>query len=269
MNFLLCLLKTNKIQKGASLMFVRVYDKPNSRYYKSIAYGTIGAGWFLQYIVLNPLENCFELVDYLDKSIENAQPLIEIIQRNNDDFKVYENALLLKYKQYCMKNGKSIDIDRLWGYSNVCENFDFITDIIENKSVSATNYSILLSQLSDKDVWNYIQTQEDSNEFMKLFAGFHDSTLDKLIYDEEYGYTKVTAIFDNSGWYGKVELCFEGLLELNIRPAKENCDRYIYEGTMLLKNETVFWADGYMEKEDLTYEGSYIKAMSLKWRKID
>jgi hypothetical protein len=89
-------------------MFVRVYDKPNSRYYKSLVYGTIGEGWFLQYIVLNPMDNCFELVDYLDKSKEPAQPLVEIIQRNNDDFKVYENALLLKYKHYCKKNGKSM-----------------------------------------------------------------------------------------------------------------------------------------------------------------
>jgi hypothetical protein len=249
-------------------MFVRVYDKPNSRYYKSLVYGTIGEGWFLQYIVLNPMDNCFELVDYLDKSKEPAQPLVEIIQRNNDDFKVYENALLLKYKHYCKKNGKSMDIERLWGYSDVCENFDFIADINENKAVSAAKYSIQLRQLSDKDEWNYIQTQEDSNEFMKLFAGFHDSVLDKLVYDEEYGYTRVTAIFDNSGWYGIVELCFEGLLELNIRPTKENYDRYIYEGTMLVKNETVFWADGHLENVDLTYDGSYIKAMNLKWRKI-
>jgi len=249
-------------------MFVRVYDKPNSRYYKSIVYGTIGVGWFLQYIVLNPLENCFELVEYLDKGIKPAQPLVETIQRNNDDFKVYENTLLLKYKDYCKKKGKSMDINRLCGYFDVCENFEFIADIIENKSVSAVKYSIQLRQLSDNEEWKYIQTQEDANEFMKLFAGFHDSTLDKLIYNEEHGYTSVTSIFDNSGWYGVVELCFEGLLEFNIRPAKENYDRYIYEATMLVDNETIFWADGYMKNEDLAYNGSYIKAMNLKWRKI-
>lgn len=249
-------------------MFARVYDKPNRRYYKSIVYGTIGDGWFLQYIVLNPFKNCFELIEYLDKSIEPAQALIEIIQIENDDFKIYEKASLLKITHYCKKNGKSIDIDKLWGYSDVCENLDFIADIIENKSVLAEKYSIQLRQLSDKDEWNYIQTQEDANKFMVLFVDFHDSTLEKLVYDEEHGYTRVTAIFDNSGWYGIVELCFEGLLELNIRPAKENYDRNIYEGTMLVENETVFWADGYMETENLAYDGSYIKAMNLKWRKI-
>jgi hypothetical protein len=249
-------------------MFVRVYDKPNSRYYKSIVYGTINVGWFLQYIVLNSLENCFELVEYLDKSIKPAQSLVEIIQRDNEDFKVYENALLLKYKHYCKQNEKSMDIDKLCGYSDVCENFEFIADIIENKSVSAEKYAIQLRKFSDKDKWDYIQTQEDANDFMKLFVGFHDSTLDKLVYDEEYGYTRVTVTFDNSNWYGVVELCFEGLLELNIRPAKENYDRYIYEATMLVENETVFWTDRYMENEDISHNGSYIKAMNLKWRKI-
>lgn len=249
-------------------MFVRVYDKPNNRYYKSIVYGTIGVGWFLQYIVLNPMENCFELVEYLDKSSEPVQPLVETIQINNDDFKVYENTLLLKYKHYCKKNGKSMEINRLCGYSDVCENFDFIDYIIAYKSVSVEKYSIQLRQLSDKDEWNYIQTQEDANAFMKLFAGFHDSTLERLVYDEEHGYTRVTAIFDNSGWYGIVELCFEGLFEINIRPAKENYDRYIYEATMLVENETILWTEGLMEKEDLAYDESYIKAMNLKWRKI-
>ena len=249
-------------------MFVRVYDKLNSRCYKSIVYGTINVGWFLQYIVLNPLDNCFELVEYLDKSIKPAKPLVETIQRDSDDFKVYEKALLLKYKHYCKKNEKSMDINRLCGYSDICEDFEFITDIIENKFVSAEKYAIQLRQLSDKDNWDYIQTQEDANKFMKLFMGFHDSTLDKLVYDEEHGYTKVIVAFDNKGWYGIVELCFEGILELNIRPAKENYDRYIYEATMLVENETVFWADGYMENEDLAYNGSYIKAMNLKWRKI-
>lgn len=248
-------------------MFVRIYDKPNNCYYKSIVYSTIDKGWLLKYIVLNPLENCFELVDYLDKSIKPAKPLVEIIQRNSDDFKVYENALLLKHKNYCKNNGKTMDISRLWGYPDICENFEFIADIIENKSVPIAKYSIEIRQLLD-DEWNYIQTQEDANEFMELFAGFHDSTLDKIVYDEESKYTRIVATFDNSCWYGIVELCFEGLLELNIRPPKQNCNRHIYDATMLVENETVFWADEHMEKEVLPYEGSYIKAMNLKWRKI-
>lgn len=249
-------------------MFVRVYDKRNDCYYKSIVYGTINEGWFLQYIVLNPYSKCFHLVEYLDKSEKPAFPLVESIQTDCSDFKVYENARLLKCKRYCKENGKSININRLWGYPDVCENLDFISDILENRLVPSEKYPIQLRQLFDENRWNYIRTQKDADEFMKVFAGFHDSTLDRLVYEEEHAYTKVTATFDNSSWYGVVELCFEGILSLNIRPARENYDRYISDATMLVKNEAIFWADEHMEGENPDYDGSYIKALNLKWRKM-
>lgn len=74
---------------------------------------------------------------------------------------------------------------------------------------------------------------------MKLFAGFHDSTLDKLCYDESSGTTKLTATFDNSGWYGVAELCFEGVLALSLRPPKENCSREILDAVLLVQDETI------------------------------
>lgn len=44
--------------------------------------------------------------------------------------------------------------------------------------------------------------------------------------------------------------------------------REIMEATLMIKDETVLWADWYMKEEDLSYDGSYIKALNLKWRKI-
>lgn len=249
-------------------MFVRVFDKSTSQYYKSIVYGTINTGWFLQYIVLNSIENRFELVDYLDKSLKPAKPHIEVIQSNCDEFVTYEGAFILKYKKLLKEKWKELDINSVSGYPDICDNQIFVAEIIEYKIVPVGKYIIQLRQLEDVNQWNYINTQDDANRFMKLFVGFHDSTMDKLIYEEDYGYTKATIVFDNSGWYGIVELCFEGVQEINIRPPKENCDRYIYDATMIVENETVFWADSYMEKVDLSYDGSYIKALSLKWRKI-
>ena len=74
--------------------------------------------------------------------------------------------------------------------------------------------------------------------------------------------------FDNSGWFGVVELCFEGIEILKIVPAGENCSREILEGSLIVEDESVFCSDCYMESIDLTYEGSMIKALNLKWRKI-
>ena len=72
-------------------------------------------------------------------------------------------------------------------------------------------HKISVRSLSDTSEWNYILTQADADDFMKMFAGFHDSTLEKINYSESNSSTMVNAIFDNSGWFGIVELCFEGI----------------------------------------------------------
>lgn len=249
-------------------MYTRIYDKAQKKYYKSIVYCVFNYGYYRQYVVVNPYTGNFELVDYLDKSDDELKPLVEIIQDNHEEWISYQNAFLLKFKAYCKKNHKDMTIEFLWGYPDVCENYEFLSSILQNGFVPINKSRICIRELTDANEWIYINTQEDANEFMKLFAGFHDSTLDKLCYEEQYASTKVTATFDNSGWYGVVELCFEGVLAVNIRPAKENYSREIFEASMLVKDEIILWAEWYMEQEDLSFDGSYIKALSLKWRKI-
>lgn len=56
---------------------------------------------------------------------------------------------------------------------------------------------------------------------------------------------------------------------MNLRSAQENISREIYEGCLIVKEQCIFWADDALKKEDLTYAGSYIKALNLKWRKIE
>jgi hypothetical protein len=49
-------------------MYVRINDISNKRFYKSIVYGLINTGYYEQAIVFNTYSQCFELVDYLNKS---------------------------------------------------------------------------------------------------------------------------------------------------------------------------------------------------------
>lgn len=249
-------------------MYVRVYDKPNNRYYKSMAYCVVNIGYDRHYIVLNPYEDRFELVAHLDKSTKEYQLLVETIQFDTDEWEKYEKAYLLKYKHYCKAHGKDDTVELLWGYRDVCENFEFISSILENKFFPVEGSGIMLRELTDTADWNYILTQQDADEFMKLFVGFHDSTLDKIVFEDQQVTSSAIATFDNSGWYGIIELCFEKIVAVNIRPVGENYTPYIYEATLIVKDETVFWADDHMKTEDLSYEGSYIKALSMKWRKI-
>ena len=249
-------------------MYARIYDKAEKIHYKSLIYCEIVQAYDRQYVVINPHTRSFELVDYLDKGGDEIKPLVEIIQDSHEEWVSYENAFLLKYKAYCKQNHKEMTIKSLWGYPDVCENYMFLSSILEKGSVPLNEAGICIRDLTDTNEWNYINTQEDANEVMKVFAGFHDATLDKLCYEEQHGSTKVTATFVNNGWYGVAELCFEGILAVNIRPAKENCSREIFEATILVRDKTVLWADWHMEQEDLSFDGSYIKALSLKWRKM-
>ena len=250
-------------------MFVRVYDKKKNIYYKSVVYATVGISWFLQYIVLNPHTQSFELIDYLDKQFEPAKPLVEIIQPSHKEFIVYNGTQMLKYKHFCKINGyKFVDVKQMMGYPDVLENNAFLANIFANHSVPFNTYKILARNLDDTTEWNYILTQADADDFMKKFVGFHDSTLEKTVYSESNSSAVANVTFDNSGWFGIVELCFEGVQMLKVMPATENYTREIFEASLIIDNESVFWADSYMEKPDSSYKGSIIKALNLIWRKL-
>lgn len=250
-------------------MFVRVFNKEKNIYYKSMVYAIVGIGWFLQYIVLNPHTRSFELVDYLDKQYQPAKPLVEIIQADDAEFVVYEGSHMLKYKQFCKTTRhKFVDVKRMMGYQDVLENHAFVADILTNHSVPFDSHKISARNLSDTAEWNYILTQADADDFMKMFAGFHDSTLEKINYSESNASTIVNAIFDNSGWFGIVELCFEGIQMMKVVPASQNYSRELFEASLIVENESVFWADAYMEKANDLYEGSIIRALNLKWKKL-
>lgn len=256
-------------------MFARIHDKARNQYYKSIVYCCINPGYNGQYVAVNPETQCFELADSLDKSGAVPEPLVEIIQDDTDGWVHYENAHLLRYKAHCQENGKEMTIHALTGYRDVCDNSAFLCAILERRAIPVAEAGVALREPDDAAQWNYIRTQADADAFMKLFAAFHDSTLEKLCYEETYGTTKATAIFNNSGWYGIAELCFEGVLALNLRPPKENYSREILDATLLVRDETVlwtdsaFWPDGQdMQQEMPSSDCSYIKALNLKWRKI-
>ena len=253
------------------IMYVRTVSNIDNAILSSMVYAIVNLGWYAQYIVYNKWQKAFELVDYMDKSLPQGRAVVEKIQTETDGFEEYRGTKLLKLKDYCKKNElKMPDVKVLFGYPDVCENYAFLCDIIENRTVPANKYPIMLRDLPDVKEWRYIQTEEDVLEFMNLFMGFHDSNLVKISYEEsDEGGTKANAIFDNSGWFGIVELCFEGVQYLKIVPPKENYASVILSATLRVDEDGVFWADEYMEEPDMSYEGSIIRALSLKWKKLE
>ena len=245
-------------------MFVRVWDKAQGRHYKSVVYALVQHGWFEHAVVRNPYTNCFELVRYLEGKGNAIRPNFEVIQPERNGWVDVGQEELRRAELMLEERA----VEYLSGYGDVVGNLDLVSGLLAEKAVDFDEAGVQLREPEDAKVWNYIETQADADAFMDLFAGFHDALLRRLVYDEDFPAYKLTAVFDNSVWYGVVELCFERVVVMRLRPTAENYDNYISCGTLVVKDESVFWADDHLKGEDLSYDGSYIKALSLKWRKI-
>lgn len=247
-------------------MYVKVNSEISGDTYRSIVYGIVNSGCFTKYIVFNQKRDTFELVDYLS----GRDPHVFLIQTNQDGFKEYTGSALLRFKNHCVKSGKNYpDPSVLFGYPDVCENYEFLYELLTTKMVKREKFPIQLIELPDANEWHYFSTQRDADAFISMFAGFHDSKIEKVVYSEtDSGTREAIVTFDNSDWYGTVELCFEGVQLMKIVPAGENYSRELFEGSLFADENGVFWADDYMEKPDDSYAYSMIKALSCKWRKI-
>lgn len=103
---------------------------------------------------------------------------------------------------------------------------------------------------------------------MRIFNGFHDAVIEYLSFKENHEVSELSLLVDNSNWYGKVELKFEGVIVFKMMPSDIGHFNHIFQATLIVNNNMIFWADDHLDKEDLTYEGSYIKALNLKWRDV-
>lgn len=249
-------------------MFVRAKDKEHNRFYKSMVYGIINPGYYEQAILFNPFTQCFELIDYLDKDNKELRPLYEHINPNRADWISYDNECLLKIANYLKSKKFETKIRLLQGYSEVVNDFEFIYKILKDKKIELSKTTQPVRNNEDEQEWNYIRSQEDANKFMELFIGFHDSTLDKLSYEENYEKRQLNVIFDNSAWYGIVEFCFEGLIRMNLKGLGENYTRELYGASLCVRDETIYWVDTETEQNNIEYDGTWIKALNLKWKKI-
>ena len=253
-------------------MFVRAYDKINNQYYKSIVYGILNIGYYKQAILFNPHIKAFELMDYMYKKTnmdeKEVKPLYELINSNADGWISVERVQLTSFKEYCSKNEFKCDVERFIGYPDIYHNFDFLLRILREKIIPITKTNVQVRSNDDAQEWNYIKTQNDADVFTNLFYESHNSTMSRLTYEEEYGTKELKIFFDNSDWLDTIEVCFEGLLSMNLCPPAENCSREISNVTLWVKDEMVFWAEEHMIEENIAYQGTYIKALNMKWRRI-
>jgi hypothetical protein len=130
-------------------------------------------------------------------------------------------------------------------------------------------------------MWNEITNQNDVNDFMNLFGGFHDSCIKEFKYisgayiDEDLSMypindKRIFSIIIQRQYSNPsvIEMEYSGLLRLSVNPVDENYTCEILDATMILKENYVYWYDSVKlsEGELCNYNGVLICALRVRWR---
>ena len=270
-------------------MLVRVHDKERNIYFKTEIYAVINSGWYEKQLVVVSFEdgNSFKFFDYLDKSnSKNPQVLINSVTPNgfNSDYEWIHKRIddvdkhLDDYAKFLRKDIRFFDYR---GYSWIYNDKPLLIELLNGGMVSTKGfeYQIIDSNAHKLESWNYIEAQDDINFLMKSAYGFHDSCLKSLDYIsgsevfEDKSMRPVDCIrtlrmIIDSQCCDSIELVFEGLIGLNLRPASDNYSSDIFSATLRIKDEIVFFADDELEADNFEEGYTCVKAFSMRWRFI-
>lgn len=124
--------------------------------------------------------------------------------------------------------------------------------------------------------WNYVESEDDIHNLMEVFHGFHDAVLRNLGYISGSGKVEkgiivtdnirqVSMIFD-SHWSDSIEIVFDGVLVLNLKPAKDNYSSNLFSASIMLKDKAMLFYDNEVKSEQENYEGTWVNALGMRWR---
>ena len=263
-------------------MRVRVYDKKANTYFKSEVYAIINSGYYEKLLVLTPedMGNCLMFYEYLDKTDKELPVLINSITIDRPCEWIYMksdyiNEQLVRYKGLLESDIKFFEYR---GFSWLWDDTDSLIKLLQGEAISISGSIFEKNLYSDmkQTEWKYIDTEDDVNFFMKQTCCFHDSIIKEVNYvsgsfvdsDKIMNVTNLrkVVIRVDSQQCSNIEMIFEGVTALNLRPPLDNYFGDIYEASIILKDASVFFCDDYLEKIDTNYKGTWISAYSLKWR---
>ena len=268
-------------------MFARVFDSQQNVYFKSEVYAIINAGWYEKQLVvfLSGGTRYFKLFDYLEKS--NPTQPIALINTIIPSSSVSSSEWIFKRSNVVDKTlddyagllSADIRFVEYRGYSWIYEDKILLTELLKGNAVSTKGYElqILAPGAYQLEGWSYIETQEDVDFLLEQTSGFHDSVIKELSYvsgsyvDDNKAMhctdsTRTVTIRFDSQWCNSIEMVFEGVTALNLRPSQDNYDSIIFSASLFLRNATIFFCDDGMDDVDKTYEGTWIESYSLRWR---
>lgn len=262
-------------------MRVRVHDIDSNRFFASEVYAILNAGCFTRYLVLVPDENGgrFRLFDYLAKPDKDGRfpvNINDICPNQTEQWVVQNGASLLPVQCELRKYGE-IRFDVFRGYPWVLAQTELMVAVLLGKEVPFCEAFTAERRVSSRIAgWNYVETQPEAEALLEQAHGFHDSVIRELSYiSGNYGtedgwlhlqnVRRVQVIFD-SQWCPTLELVFEGVTAVNLRPPEDNYSGEIFSSTVRVRDEEVFFSD-YGSKEEAPSDGvTWIRAFGLRWR---
>lgn len=276
--------KREKQLKEGDFVKVRVFDSAQDTYFKSEVFARINTGWYEKQLVLVPSNDggYIKLFDFIDKSSENHPALINTIVSGvpSDWVSIKSGSVSKQLNDYAGLLNSDVLFFEFIGYPWIFENKSIMVELLKGKSISYKN-SIFENKIASSDIsgWNYIETKKDAESLKEQVSGFHDSVINKLNYVSgsyvnndrsmhPFDNLRQVTILVESQWCQPIEMVFEGVTALNLRPSGDNYDSIIFDASLYLKDASVFFSDCYLEQIDKSYEGTWITAYSLRWRFI-
>ena len=254
-------------------MRVRVYDEPSRTYFHSELYAALYSGIFERDLILR--EGRLLLSDKWRREGNTYSSQIRPIDPAfPEDWITLTNGKISDFPDF----PKHLPEDK-WtafrGFPWVWEDKKTLRRLLCGEAVplSETVFPPVSSRLPG---WNYVTTKEETGALMEQYRDFHDAVLVDLHYvsgskqlpDGSMLVSDVVrqvSMRFHSDWAPPLEMVFEGVEGLDLRPADEDRFSCLEEATLRFRDGAVFFCDGFCEDEAL-YSGTKLSAYSLRWR---
>lgn len=253
-------------------MRVRVFDPSTNTWFFSPLYAVFFSGIFEQWLVVE--NGCLTLWKKYNADI---RPQISAVDPEfPGDWITLTNGDIADFPDF----PKHLPEDR-WtafrGYPWVWEDRETVRALLSDNTVPLEE-----TRFGEREVfsplpgWRYVSTQAEADHLMDQAGGFHDAVLAELRYVSGSRRTEegmvvsdhirqVTMLF-HSLTCPPLELVFEGVVGLDLRPAGEDVCASLLDATLRVRNAAVFFCDGDCGEDEASYPGTKILAYSLRWR---
>ena len=258
-------------------MRARIYDNREKAYYISEVYGILNCGVDRYLVEKREDEQTLVLVDCTDFSTEPPYPVyVEKIDANPLPFPWVD-----KEKEEMAHINAAIGVSGKYhyfrGYAFIWEKKEALTELIANGCIAKERLCAqkIVTKLSG---WNYVEKQQDIDNLMEQFCGFHDSVLKEFTYitgdyvaeDQNMHLSEAVAkqirIVFESQWARGIEMILLAPRFIQLVPPAENYLADLYDASVFMKDCMVYFYDSYMEVMPTVYQNSYFAAMGMRWR---